>query len=103
MKRKSNALFLMLFVAGAQSMFAGGVGGGMPWEQPLSLIAKSLTGPVAAAAGSIAFVVAGVTLAFSHDLHGFGKAGVVLVLACSVALLATQFLAATFGIAGGIV
>lgn len=48
--------------------FAGGGGGGLPWEAPLQTLANSLTGPVALGISIIAMAAAGGTLIFGGEL-----------------------------------
>lgn len=60
-----------LIVAFAAPAYAAG--SGMPWEGPLEQIVDSITGPVARAAGVIAIVIAGVTIAFSEGGGGVRK------------------------------
>jgi type IV secretion system protein VirB2 len=54
-----------VFVVTAFATSAHAAGSGMPWEGPLEQVVDSITGPVARAAGVIAIVIAGVTIAFS--------------------------------------
>lgn len=63
----------------------------LPWEQPLTLLRDSLTGPVAKAIGVIALAVSGAMLAFGGELNDFTKRVMMVVLALSVMLLAGQF------------
>ena len=75
-------------------------GSGMPWEGPLEQVVDSITGPVARAAGVIAIVIAGVTIAFSEGGGGVRK------LAWAGFGIAIMFAAVSwgltfFGFAGG--
>jgi type IV secretion system protein VirB2 len=70
----------------------GGPNGGLPWEGPLSMIAKSLTGNVAKAIGVIALAVSGAMLAFGGEMSEFTKRIMMVVMALSVMLLAGQFM-----------
>ena len=57
----------LLMLVGVQAVWAGGAGGGLPWETPLSRVATSLTGPVALSISLIALMVAGGTLVFGGE------------------------------------
>jgi type IV secretion system protein TrbC len=89
-------------LASAQ-MHAGGVGGNVPWEAPLTKIATSLTGPVAYAIGLIGLALAGGTLIFGGDLSEWGRRGAHAGLAISVLVLATPIMSSLFGVGGALV
>jgi type IV secretory pathway VirB2 component (pilin) len=63
----------------------------LPWETPLQKFQESLTGPVARALGIVAMAVAGGMLAFGGELNDFTKRILLVVLAISVMLLASNF------------
>lgn len=95
---------VLMIVAGALVMsFAAPVyaaGSGMPWEGPLEQVVASITGPVARAAGVIAIVIAGVTIAFSEGGGGVRKlafAG----LGIAIMFAAVSWGLSFFGFAGG--
>ena len=73
-------------VARAQSTSA------LPWEQPLTALQNSLTGPIAKSIGIIALAVAGGMLAFGGELADFTKRILMVVLALAVMLLAANFI-----------
>ena len=64
----------------------------LPWETPLQTLSTSLTGPVAKAIGVIALAVSGGMLAFGGELSDFTKRIMMVVLALSVMLMASQFM-----------
>ena len=77
------------------SLFCCGVAHAqLPWEQPLTALQNSLTGPVAKAIGVIAMAISGGMLAFGGELNEFTKRIMMVVLALSVMLLASQFITA---------
>ncbi len=84
----------------ATAMGAGG--GGLPWEEPLTSIRDSLSGPVATAIGMMGFVIAGAVLVFGGDLSGFVRTVLMLVLALSVLLGANRLLG-TFSGSGALI
>lgn len=87
-----------LIIAFAAPAYAAG--SGMPWEGPLEQIVDSITGPVARAAGVIAIVIAGVTIAFSEGGGGVRKlawAG----LGIAIMFAAVSWGLTFFGFAGG--
>ncbi len=94
--RAAPAAFLVLVLAAP----AYAAGSGMPWEGPLEQIVDSITGPVARAAGVIAIVIAGVTIAFSEGGGGVRKlawAG----LGIAIMFAAVSWGLTFFGFAGG--
>lgn len=66
---------------------------GLPWEGPLKKLSDSLTGPVAKSIGVIALAVSGGMLAFGGELSDFTKRMLMVVLALSVMLMASNFMA----------
>ena len=69
--------------------FAQGVAA--PWEGPICVVARSLSGPVAKAVAVIAIVITGLMIAFG-ELGGVFKSLLGLVFGVSFALLADQWL-----------
>jgi type IV secretory pathway VirB2 component (pilin) len=64
--------------------YAAPAGGGLPWEKPMTLIATSLTGPVAYAIGLIGICIAGGTLLFGHELGEVGRRACMIGLVVAV-------------------
>jgi|SRR5438105_2099711 len=83
--------------------FAGGGGGGLPWEAPLTTLANSLTGPVALAISIIAMAAAGGTLIFGGELGEFTRKALLLVLAISFLVFGAGFMTALFGVSAALV
>ena len=73
---------------------------GMPWEEPLSQITESLTGPVARSVGLIALAVAGLTLAMG-EAGGIFRRLVQVVFGLSIAFSAATWGMSLFGVASG--
>lgn len=73
----------------AMPAFAQGVAA--PWEGPICVVARSLSGPVAKAVAVIAIVITGLMIAFG-ELGGVFKSLLGLVFGVSFALLADQWL-----------
>lgn len=71
--------------------------GALPYEQPLTVIRQSVTGPIAFTMSVIGIVVAGIALVFGGDLGGFIRQMVMLVLAISVVVGATNLMGSLFG------
>ena len=87
------AIARRLAVAVSLSMSFWGVASAqLPWETPLQTLSTSLTGPVAKAIGVIALAVSGGMLAFGGELSDFTKRIMMVVLALSVMLMASQFM-----------
>jgi type IV secretion system protein VirB2 len=83
--------------------YAAPVGGGLPWEKPMTLIATSLTGPVAYAIGLIGICIAGGTLLFGHELGEVGRRACMIGLVVAVLIFAAPMLASAFGVGGAVV
>lgn len=79
-----------LSVMMTEPAFAGGGGGGLPWEGPLQQIQQSITGPVAMAIALIAVAVAGGMLIFGGEINDFARRLAYVVLVCGILLGATQ-------------
>lgn len=105
MKNRSlRALALMFVYFGFSGLaFAGGGGGGLPWEGPLQTLANSLTGPVALGISIIAMAAAGGTLVFGGELSEFTRKALLLVLAIAFLVGGTGFMSALFGVSGALV
>jgi type IV secretion system protein TrbC len=96
---KSLALLtLMTLYAGAAA--AGGTG--MPWEERLTQIRDSITGPVAQVLAVIAITVTGLAIAFGEGGAGMKKM-LWIVFGISIAFAATSFFVSFFGFSGGVV
>jgi type IV secretion system protein VirB2 len=94
----------VLLLIGAQTLLAGGAGGGgLPWETPLNRVAQSMTGPVALSISLIALMVAGGTLVFGGELSEFARRSCVAVLAIAFLVLGAGFMTTLFGVGGAIV
>jgi len=93
---------LVLGFACSLRMSAAGVGV-LPWERPMSLIATSLTGPVAYAIGLIGIAIAGGTMLWGGELTEFGRRASMIGLVVSVLVFAAPMLSSAFGVAGALV
>ena len=82
---------------------AGGGGGTLPWDQPLNVIASSLTGPVALAIAVIAFAVTGMTLVFGGELTDFAKRACYVVLAVAFVVGGASFMNMLFNFTGAVI
>lgn len=94
---------LLLIQALATRTYAAPAGGGLPWEKPMTLIATSLTGPVAYAIGLIGICIAGGTLLFGHELGEVGRRACMIGLVVAVLVFAAPMLASAFGVAGAVI
>ena len=97
-----GALLLALQTLAVRS-FAAPAGSGLPWEKPMTLIATSLTGPVAYAIGLIGICIAGGTLLFGHELGEVGRRACMIGLVVAVLIFAAPMLASAFGVGGAVV
>ncbi len=71
---------------------------GMPWEDPLSSLVDSITGPVAFGISVLAIVASAVTLIFGGEISGFIKTMIYIALVIAVIVGATNLLTSLFGI-----
>jgi type IV secretion system protein TrbC len=99
---RMGALLLALQALAVRA-FAAPAGGGLPWEKPMTLIATSLTGPVAYAIGLIGICIAGGTLLFGHELGEVGRRACMLGLVVAVLIFAAPMLASAFGVGAAVV
>jgi type IV secretion system protein VirB2 len=83
--------------------YAGIAGGALPWENPLRLLATSLTGPVALSISLIALMVAGGTLVFGGELSEFARRACLSVVAIAFLVAGAGFMTALFGVSGACV
>ena len=95
--------FVVLMLLGSQIALAASMGGGLPWESPLSSIKDSLTGPVAGAISLVAIVVAGAVLIFGGDFSAFVRALINVVLVISILVGASSLLTHLFGVSGAVI
>lgn len=86
---------LMLLTTHAHA--ASGAGGGLPYEDWLTRIRQSITGPVAFGISVIAIVAAGAMLIFGGDMNGFMKTLVFIVLVLAFVIAAQNTLSAITG------
>lgn len=73
----------------------------MPWEQPLCMVATSLSGPVAKSVAVIAIVVSGLLLALG-ELSGIFKTMIGLLMGVTMAVMAVQWLGVLSPGSGGL-
>lgn len=99
---KYKAHFIGLFLLAAANLGAS-AGGSMPWDNPLSIVATSLTGPAAVAVALIGIAVAGMTLIFSHELGHFGKTICYVVLAAGLLVTSGTLLTGMYGVSAALI
>ena len=78
-----------------QAMASTGTGGALPYEDWLTSLRNSVTGPVAFSLSIIGIVIAGGVLIFGGDLNGFFRTLMFLVLVMAF-LVGTQNMMSTF-------
>ena len=81
---------------------AGAGGGALPWDQPLTVLMKDLTGPFAFTISLLAFVVAGVVLIFGGEVSEFIRR-LLYVVMVSAMLVSVTNVAQALGITGALV
>lgn len=76
---------------------AEGTGGGLPYENWLTNLRNSVTGPVAFALSIIGIVIAGGVLIFGGDLNGFFRTLIFLTLVMALLVGAQNVMSTFFG------
>lgn len=92
--RKAKQAAIVAFMSFLSSpVFASGAS--LPWDGPLTTLRNNLTGPFAVVISAVAFVGAGVALAFGgDDLSGISKRLLFVVLAICIVVFGVQFMSA---------
>ena len=104
MKRKvKEVLYLTVLLLPAHAWATGTGGSGLPWENPLSLVARSLTGPVALSIAIIALMAAGGILVFGGELNEFARRSCIAVLAIAFLVAGSGFMSTLFNVSGALV
>lgn len=99
--------FMLFFLAGllllaSDPAFAGSAAG-LPWEEPLTKLRNSLTGPVALAIALIGIVIAGGMLIFGGELGEFARRVIMLVLVLALLVMANNVLSGFYGSSGAVI
>lgn len=80
-----------------QAMASTGTGGSLPYEDWLTSLRNSVTGPVAFTLSIIGIVIAGGVLIFGGDLNGFFRTLIFLVLVMALLVGAQNVMSTFFG------
>ena len=80
-----------------QAMASTGTGGSLPYEDWLTSLRNSVTGPVAFTLSIIGIVIAGGVLIFGGDLNGFFRTLMFLVLVMAFLVGAQNMMSTFFG------
>jgi type IV secretory pathway VirB2 component (pilin) len=98
---QATALTVLALICSARMHAAAA--GTLPWERPMTLIATSLTGPVAYAVGLIGIAIAGGTMLWGGELTEFGRRACMIGLVVSVLVFAAPMLSSAFGVSAAVV
>lgn len=90
-------LFLALIALPDTALAATAKGGGLPYEDWLTKLRTSVTGPVAFALSIIGLVVAGGVLIFGGELNAFFRTLIFLVLVMALIIGANNMMTTFFG------
>lgn len=91
-------IFLILFIfVPTYALAAEGTGGALPYENWLTNLRTSVTGPVAFALSMIGIVISGGVLIFGGDLNGFFRSLIFLVLVMTLLIGAQNMMSTFFG------
>ncbi|MBA2710160.1 MAG: TrbC/VirB2 family protein [Tatlockia sp.] len=91
-------IILVLLMFTQTSFAATTAGGGLPFDDWLTKISDSITGPFAFAVSIIGIVAAGATLIFGGDMNGALKALIFIVLVLAFIIAAKNTLTAITGV-----
>ncbi|WP_075256225.1 conjugal transfer system pilin TrbC [Herbaspirillum camelliae] len=86
-----------LLITPETAMAAEGVGGKLPYEDWLTNLRNSITGPVAFSLSIIGIVVAGGVLIFGGELNGFFRTLIFIVLVMALLVGAQNMMGTFFG------
>ncbi len=104
-KMKKTILFVVavaVLMAVVGPVFAS-TNAGMPWERPMEIIMRSLTGPVAFFISVIALVVCVITLLWGAEISDIIKKLIYAVILISVLVGASSLLSRLFGISAALI
>ena len=96
-------LLLIVGLLMAPEIALAGSGTGLGWEQPLTQLRASLTGPVAFSLSIIGIFGAGAGLIFGGEMNGFLRTLVILVMVIALIVAANNFLSTLFGASGAVI
>ncbi|PVZ82648.1 conjugal transfer protein TrbC [Serratia sp. S1B] len=88
---------LLFFIATEPALASNTSGGGLPFDDWLTNIRTSITGPFAFTAAIIGIVAAGAMLIFGGDMNGFMRTLIFIVLVLSLLVAAQNTLSAITG------
>ena len=91
------AVIALLSLLPQHAFAAQGTGGGLPYEDWLTNLRNSVTGPVAFALSIIGIVIAGGVLIFGGDLNGFFRTLIFIVLVMALLVGAQNMMGTFFG------
>lgn len=93
----STISILALFFSIDSAFASVGTGGGLPYEDWLTKLRNSMTGPVAFTLSIMGIVMAGGILIFGGDLNGFFRTLVFIVLVMALLVGAQNMMSSLFG------
>lgn len=96
-------LILALWLVTQDAYAASASGGGLPYEDWLTKLRTSVTGPVAFAISIIGIVVAGGVLIFGGELNAFFRTLIFLVLVMALIIGANNLMTTFFGTSSEII
>ena len=96
--KQYGGLPALLFL-GSAAAFAQGNGGGnaLPWDQPLTTLVQSLTGPVAFAIAVVGIIACGAMLIFGGEMSDTMKRLLQVGIAACLVVFSTQVLQTFIG------
>lgn len=88
---------LLLFFCYTHSSYALTTGGGLPFDDWLTKLKNSMTGPFAFTAAILGLIGAGSALIFGGEINGFLKSIIFMILVLSLLVTAENFLSVVTG------
>ena len=101
--KKTRILFLIVGIILMAGTAYASSSAGMPWERPMEIIMRSLTGPVAFFISVIALVVCVITLIWGAEISDIFKRLIYAVILISVLVGASGLLSKLFGISSAVI
>ena len=92
-----STLLIALLLSPQHALATEGTGGGLPYEDWLTGLRNSVTGPVAFTLGLVGIVVAGGVLIFGGELNAFFRTIIFLVLVMALLVAAQNMMSTFFG------
>lgn len=95
LNKNINMLMVVCFLAFGAMLFVAEVAYAaevLPWDSALTVVKKSVTGPIALAVSIVAIVAVGITLIFGGDMQGFVRQLLYVAMVVGLIVMASTVL-----------